>query len=404
MSGAEPRPGSREFNADPWELYRRLRAEAPVAPVTLSSGRKAWIVTRYDDALSVLRDPLFTKERNKARGVDSRPSLLAPKILRALERNMLDVDDPDHRRLRALVQKAFTPRLIESMSDSVARIARELLDALPQDRPFDLLEHFARPLPVRVIAEMLGIAPSERHHFERWSARIVAADSSDWAKLRALPSIYAFVRYIGRLIDARRANAGTDFISALVAAEEEGEKLDREELVAMIFILLVAGHETTVNLIGNGMLALLTHPAELARLRNDRALLGSAIEEMLRYASPLQMATERYACPGAAAGGVSIPRGDLVYVSLAAANRDERQFEDPDRFDISRSPNPHLAFGLGIHHCLGAPLARLEGAIAIDALVSRFGEIRLTERPGKLRWRKGVVLRGLERLRLIVRQ
>lgn len=398
MHRRDARPGSPGFNADPWDFYRRMRETTPVAPIILSSGRRAWVVTRYDDAARVLRDPLFTKERSKARGVTKTASLLTPGVLRALERNMLDVDDPDHRRLRALVQRAFTPRLVESMRGSVARVATELLDEIPKGSTIDLLSRYARPLPVRIIAELLGIAPCERERFEHWSARIVAADSSDWAKLRTMPSIFAFVRFIGRLIDTRRRNPGNDLVSALVAAEEEGERLERDELVAMIFLLLVAGHETTVNLIGNGMLALLEHPTELRRLRDDRSLLGTAVEEMLRCASPLQMATERYACPGATAGEVAIPTGALVYVSLASANRDETQFADPAAFDISRTPNRHLAFGLGIHHCLGAPLARMEGAIAFDQILEHFGTLELAGPADGLRWRKGVVLRGLESL------
>jgi cytochrome P450 len=402
MSGAAPSPGSREFNADPWRFYEQLRASERVAAVKISGRRKAWIVAGYDEAVAVLRDPLFTKERHKALGREVRPSFGVPAVLRAIERNMLDVDDPDHRRLRALVQQAFTPRLIESMRQSIDTITRELLGQMEGSSRVDLIETFARPLPVRVIVDLLGIASDERDRFEQWSSRIVAADTSDWAKLRALPSIFAFVRYIKRLVERRRRAPGTDLISVLVQAEEEGERLDPEELVAMIFLLLVAGHETTVNLIGNGALALMEHPFELERLRREPSILPTAIEEMLRFASPLQMATERYACPGAVAGNVSIPPGDLVYVSLASANRDESQFTDAQRFDISRYPNRHIAFGLGIHHCLGAPLARMEGETAFSLLLERFGRLRLAVPANQLRWRKGVVLRGMESLPVLL--
>ena len=216
--------------------------------------------------------------------------------------------------------------------------------------------------------------------------------------LKAIPSAMAFLRYIRRLVASRRADPRDDLVSALVQAEEAGEQLSEDELVAMVFLLLVAGHETTVNLIGNGMLALLKNPDQMERLRADPTLIKSAVEELLRYDSPLETATERYAREDVTIAGVTIPRGGLVYAVLASANRDERQFPDPDALDITREPNRHLSFGLGPHFCLGAPLARLEGQVAIGTLLRRLPDLRLAVAPESLRWRRGLVLRGLEAL------
>jgi cytochrome P450 PksS len=216
--------------------------------------------------------------------------------------------------------------------------------------------------------------------------------------IKVLPSAMAFLRYIRRLIKKRRVDPGDDLTTALVQAEEAGEQLSEDEMLSMVFLLLVAGHETTVNLIGNGTLALLDHPDEMERLRNDPALIKSAIEELLRYDSPLETATERFALEDVTIEGVTIPRGETVFAVIASANRDDRQFENPDQLDITREPNKHLSFGLGVHYCLGAPLARLEGQIAINALLARAPELRLAGERGALRWRRGLVLRGLEAL------
>jgi cytochrome P450 PksS len=262
----------------------------------------------------------------------------------------------------------------------------------------DLIRDYALPIPTTIIAEMLGVPDSDRRRFHRWSRSIVSAAPSGWGMIKAIPSAMAFLRYIRRLLASRRAQPRDDLVTALVQAEEAGEHLSGDELVAMVFLLLVAGHETTVNLIGNGTLALLMNPAQAERLRGDSTLLKSAVEELLRYDSPLETATERFAREDVSIAGVTIPRGGLVYAALASANRDERQFPNPDVLDISREPNRHLSFGLGPHYCLGAPLARLEGRVAIGTLLSRLPDLRLSVRPESLRWRRGLVLRGLEAL------
>jgi cytochrome P450 PksS len=245
---------------------------------------------------------------------------------------------------------------------------------------------------------MLGVPDADRHRFHRWSRSIVSATPSGWGMIKAMPSAMAFLRYIRRLVAARRAQPRDDLAGALVQAEEAGEQLSEDELIAMIFLLLIAGHETTVNLIGNGTLALLMNPAQAERLKDDPTLIKSAVEELLRYDSPLETATERYAREDVLIAGVAIPRGAIVYAALASANRDERQFSNPDVLDITREPNRHLSFGLGPHYCLGAPLARLEGQVAIGTLLSRLPDLCLSVRPESLRWRRGLVLRGLEAL------
>ena len=314
---------------------------------------------------------------------------------------MLDLDDPDHRRLRTLVSKAFTPRLIERLRGRVEAICQELLDAMERKKGrVELVRDYALPLPATVIAELLGIPADDHRKFHRWSNRIVSVSSGRdvW---RALPAAVAFVRYLRKTSERRRISPEDDLISALVQAEEEGDKLSQDELLAMSFLLLVAGHETTVNLIASGTLALIEHPEQLEELKADPQLIKLAVEELLRYTSPVEIATERYARQDLEVSGTEIPRGELVLAVLGSANRDEQYFDEPDALHLGRDPNKHLAFGRGgVHHCLGAPLARMEGQIAITALLQRFPDLRLAAEPESLRWRRGLFLRGLEKLPL----
>jgi len=395
----DARFASPDFKANPHPVYRRLRDSAPVSRVRLPDGRWAWLITRYDDVASVLKDERFVKDVFRAR--PGNPPWVPP-LFRPLTRNMLDLDAPDHTRLRGLVHKSFTPRLIEQMRDRIQGLTESLIDAVEPTGRMDLIRDYALPIPATIIAEMLGVPPEDRRRFQRWSKSLVAASPSGWGMLRAIPGAVAFLRYIRKLVRARRTAPQDDLVTALVRAEEAGQRLDEDELLAMIFLLLIAGFETTVNLIGNGTLALLEHPAQMQKLRADGSLLPSAVEELLRFDGPLETATERYAMEDVAIGGTTIPRGALVYAVLASANRDERQFPDPDSLDLTREPNRHLAFGLGVHYCLGAPLARLEGQIAFGTLLRRFPELRLAAPRAKLRWRRGLVLRGLESLPLEV--
>jgi cytochrome P450 len=295
------------------------------------------------------------------------------------------------------VHMAFTPRLVENMRDRIQRLTNELLDGVQLRGRMDLIRDYAMPIPTTIIAEMLGVPVSERHKFHRWSNTIVSTVPSRWGILTAIPSLIAFLRYIRKLVRTRRVSPQDDLVSALVQAHEAGDELSEDELLAMISLLLIAGHETTVNLIGNGMLALMEHPQQMNRLRDDPALIKPAVEELLRYDGPVQTATERYTRVDVTIAGVTIPRGEMVFAALASANRDERQFDHPDTLDITREPNRHLAFGQGVHFCLGAPLARLEGQIAINSLLRRIADLRLAV-PGHALRRPGLVLNGLKSL------
>ena len=396
---ADPNIASPEFKADPYPFYARWRAETPVFRIRLPDKQFAWLITRYDDVAGVLRDERFVKDKvNALNPEQTRRQPWVPALFKPLARNMLDVDAPDHTRLRALVHKAFTPRVVEEIRGRIEKLTENLIDTAERRGRMDLIRDFALPIPTTIIAEMLGVPVSDRHKFHRWSRVIVASDPSGWKMLRAVPSAIAFLRYIRKLVQERRTNPRDDLVTALVQVEEVGDRLDEDELVSMVFLLLIAGHETTVNLIGNGLLALLTHPHEMQHLREDPGIIKSAVEELLRFDGPLATATERYAREDVALGGTTIPQGALVYAVLGSANRDERQFSEPDRLDLTREPNRHLAFGLGVHYCLGAPLARLEGQIAIATLLRRLPGLRLSIPPGALRWRRGLVLRGLAAL------
>jgi cytochrome P450 PksS len=395
------------FKANPYPFYARLRVAAPVWPTRLPDKRKAWLVTRYEDVVRVLKDDTFAKDKLNAMDRQQRAKTpWVPGFLKPLERNMLDLDDPDHARLRSLVGKAFTPRLIERLRGRVEALSEELLDAMERKGArrggAELVADYALPLPATVIAELLGVPAEDHAKFHRWSNRLVSV-SSGRDMLRALPAALSFVRYLRKLVERRRVDPQDDLITALIRAEEAGDKLSEDELLAMTFLLLVAGHETTVNLISGGMLALLEHPEQAEELRCDPSLVKPAVEELLRYTSPVEMATERYAREDVEIEGTIIPRGELVLAVLGSANRDERHFEGPDVLDLARDPNRHLAFGRGgVHHCLGAPLARIEGQVAISAFPRRFPKARLAVATETLRWRRGLFLRGLQRLPLVL--
>jgi cytochrome P450 PksS len=387
------------FKANPYPFYARLRAEAPVYRLTLADRRPAWLVTRYDDVVNLLRDDRFVKAKRQVMSPEQAArEPWIPRALRPLEQHMLDSDPPDHTRLRSLVHKAFTPRLIENLRHRVQALTDELLDASQPKGRMDLIRDYALPLPTTIIAELLGVPTRDRHRFQRWSNTIVTAQPTTWGLLKAMPSLFLFMGYIHKFIKTRRSAPADDLVSALVAAREAGDRFSEDELVGMISLLLIAGHETTVNLIGNGVLALLNHPESLDQLRGDPSLIKPAVEELLRYDGPLETATERFAREDVTIAGVTIPRGEMVFAGLASANRDESQFERPDTLDLTREPNQHVAFGLGIHYCLGAPLARLEGQIAINTLLRRLPDLRLAVPADALRWRPGLVLHGLRAL------
>ncbi len=382
-----------EFVADPYPTYHRLRAKDPVYHSPLGF----WVLTRYEDVVAVLRDPRLAKEAI-ASVVAARFGVEVPP---GMGLSMLDRDPPDHTRLRGLVSKAFTPRVVEALRPHIQQIVDDLLERVEAAGSMDLIEEFAYPLPVVVICEMLGVPVEDHERFKGWSLEIARSldlilqpPDSDLAR-RSAHARHALTDYFRGLIAERRASPRADMLSALIAAEEAGDRLSEQELMATCILLLVAGHETTVNLIGNGTLALLRHPDELRRLRENPALIASAVEELLRYDGPVQR-TARIPSAAVAIGGLTIQAGEMVMPFIGAADRDPAHFPDPDRLDIARRDNRHVAFGLGIHFCLGAPLARLEGQIAINTLAQRLPKLALaTDRP---EYRQSLTLRGLKTL------
>jgi cytochrome P450 PksS len=390
------------FKATAYPFYARLRAEAPVYQVTVQGRQTAWLITRYDDVAAVLKDERLAKDKLNALTpcqIARQPWL--PAFFRPLTRSVVAVDPPHHTRLRALVLKAFTPRLIEQMRPRMEELTNTFLDAVQDKGCMDLIRDYALPLPTTIVADMLGIPAEDHPRIHRWANALLESGPflSGWRLLRVIPPVWQIMSYLRGHIRMRRARPRDDLLGALAQAEEAGEKLSEDEVVGMALLLVVAGYETTVNLIGKGMLALLENPEQMARLR-DEALIRPAIEELLRYYSPTEVATERYAREDIRIGGVTIPQGSLVYAVLDSANRDERQFPNPDTLDLSREPNRHLTFGHGIHFCLGAPLSRLEGQIAIRTLLRRMPDLRLSVPRNALRWRPGQMLRGLEALPL----
>ena len=385
------------FKANPFPFYAQLRAEAPVFPVTLMKQR-AWLITRYDDVLNVLKDERFAKDRRNAMTQEQlKKSPWVPPMFKPLEHNMLDLDSPDHTRLRSLVHKAFTPRMAEKMQHQIQDLANKLLDAAEPKGSMDLIADFALPLPLTVIGQILGVPAEDNHKFHRWSKTMISAGTSR-NLLVLIPNIMAFMRYLRKLIKERRVHPKDDLVTALVQAKDGNDQLSEDEILAMIFLLLVAGHETTVNLIGSGTLALLEHPDQLEMLRNEPAFIKTAVEELLRFVCPVEMATERFAREDITIAETTIPHGELVMAVIGSANRDDRYFDNPDSLDITRKNNKHLAFGHGVHFCLGAPLARLEGQIAIKTLIQRMPNLHLSIAQDQIRWRGTFVLRGLEAL------
>lgn len=394
---------SPEFKANPFPFLATLRATEPVYRTTLPDKTKTpvWLVTRYEDVNALLKDERFPKNRRNALTPEQLRKLpWVPPMFRPLERNMLDLDSPDHTRLRALVHKAFTPRLVEQMRERVQTLADELLEGVARRGEMDLINDYALPLPMTIITEILGVPTRDRDKFHEWSKAVVSLSSPN-AALRVIPSVWMFIRYLRRFFKVRRRDPRDDLASALIEAEEAGDKLSEDELLAMVFLLLIAGHETTVNLIGSGVLALLEHPEQMEKLRREPPLIKSAVEELLRYTAPVFMTTERYAREDVTIRGVTIPRGEMTLGVIGSANRDETVFENPDELDITREPNKHLSFGQGIHFCLGAPLARMEAQIAVNTLLRRMPALRLKVSPGSLRWRPSMILRGLDTLPVV---
>lgn len=389
-----------EMKANPYPVYARMRRETPVCKVLYGSGRSpVWMVTRYDDVVTVLKDARFTNDRRKVRKHTPVQMRVLHKLFAPLVNNMLNRDQPDHTRLRGLVHQAFTPKRVEDLRQRIESLTEELADRARRQWPWDVVADYAVPIPTTIIAEMLGVPVQDRERFKNWSNALLLSSATTWRGMAAnVPRLRAFLRYIRGLVQERRLEPKDDLISALVVAEEAGQKLNEDELVSMVLLLLVAGYETTMNLIGNGTLALLENPEEMERLRAHPELLGAAVEEFARYYSPLDYATVRFTREGVTLSGVTIPAAETVVAAVGAANRDERQFTQPETLDVGRDPNRHLGFGMGMHYCLGAPLARLEAQAAFRTLLDRCCSLELAVHPQRLRWRKSTLLRGLESL------
>jgi cytochrome P450 len=392
---------SHTHKANAHSVYTRLRTRTPVCRVILPTRQEAWLLTRYKDVSHLFKDTRFAKDPANAMTKEQLAhQRIPPKMFAPLTRNMLAMDDPDHARLKRLVQAGFTPRRMETLAKRTQEITENLIGKFKNKERFDLMSEFAMNMPVTVISELLGVPEPDRTKFARWSHTLLSVPLGSWRVIFSLPDMIRFMRYLRKLVALKRDKPGDDLVSSLVEIEADGDQLDGEELLAMIAILLSAGHETTTNLIGNGMLALLQNPAQLEQLRSEPTLIDAAVEELLRYASPVETSTFRYAREAVDIAGVQIPQGGIVLGVIASANRDEEQFPNAGIINLARTPNRHLTFGEGGHYCVGAALARMEGRIALSGLLRHFPGLALDQPVDSLKWRPGLVLRGLEQLSL----
>ena len=395
--------GDPAFRADPYPTYAWLRENAPVTQVKAPFGLgKAFMVTRYEDVQAIFKDPRFSTDMRRRGSGDVNGGLVrfAPRSMRILGNQMVTQDDPNHARLKNLVHKAFTPARIASLHGRIEVITKDLLDDAAKRDVIDIVEDFALPLPMTVISEMLGVPEHMRKPFrDLMTGMLDAPGVALFRAFRQFSTTRKLIAFLNDLINLRRREPDDGMITALIAAEQSGDTLDQEELIGMIFVLLLAGHETTVNLIANGVLALLENPDQFRLLRDNPQHIKTAIEEFLRFTNPVEHGVVRFATEDLPVQGVTIPKGSTVMAMLSSANRDEAVFKDPDKLDVTRDPNRHLAFGVGMHYCLGAPLARMEGAIAINALLARFPNLQLAIPPTAVRWRPSIAnFRGLMEL------
>jgi cytochrome P450 PksS len=389
---------SQEFKRNPVAAYAQLLKTDPLQRIHIL-GRDAWLVTDYEDAEAILRDNRTSKDLASSPMVSNEQKSSSNQAyfsnIASWRRDLLTTDPPDHTRLRNLVTKAFTPAMIESLRPRIQQIADELLDAVQPRRSMDLIADFAFPLPITVISEMLGVPLADRDRFRAWTQVIMVVPDNPEQQQSSAAAQEEFVQYIRRLLAEKRASPAGDLISSLIRTEENGDSLSEKELISMIWLLIVAGHETTVNLIGNGTLELLEHPDQMRLLREDPTLIPTAVEELLRFTSPVDLSTGRWANEDIPIRDRVIHKGEAVFVALGAANMDPQAFQSPEKLDVARKENKHLAFGKGIHYCLGAPLARLEGQIAFASLLRRLPDLRLAVDPDQLVWKPSIILRGL---------
>ncbi|MFS0785796.1 cytochrome P450 [Shouchella sp. 1P09AA] len=384
---------NKAFHQSPYETYKEIRSHDEFAKVKLVSGlADSWVAFSYEAAEAVLKDNRFVKNPRNV-FPDLHESELLP-----ISYSMLFVDPPDHKRLRGLVQRAFTPKMIQRLQTRIEKIAQEQVEEIKGKDRVDLIAHYAFPIPIIVICELLGVPAEDRLDFQRWSNTMVELNEDPAFSQQVQEQMIEFQQYIEQLLVEKRRQPEEDLLSELIRAEEDGERLSIQELYGAIMLMIVAGHETTVNLIANGMLALFTNPEQMTKLKGDLTLIDGAIEEILRYNGPVEFSTDRYASESFTFMGKQLQKGDHVLVSLASADHDSAVFTEPESFDITREKSPHLAFGKGIHYCLGAPLARLEGKIAIQTLLQAFPNMSLDASLSDLEWRQSFVIRGLKEL------
>lgn len=385
---------------NPHPILAQMRKEAPLYKLNRTEmGHIPWLLTRYEDCINLTKDDRFTKSLLRRPNADlTDPNDMSMQAAATINRHMLTVDPPDHTRLRNLVHRAFTPRMIREMGGRIQQIADDLIDKMQGKSQIDLIADFTVPLPITVIAELLGVPASDHGKFREWTQTIIVDGTRGVAGDRVAGAALEFIMYFHQLFDERRADPREDLISGLLQVEEAGDKLSSEELISMVFLLLAAGHETTVNLLANGTVDLLQHPDQLQLLRNNPALIDSAVEEMLRFNGPVGATTMRWALQDVEIHGQIIPAGDMVLASLLGADRDPAVFANPDVFDITRDPNPHMAFGHGIHYCLGAPLARMEGVIAFNTLLKRLPNLSLAVDVNALEWNDTILLHSMKAL------
>lgn len=379
---------TKEFTHNPYPVYEKLRQSDPILNLQFPDGRFGWLISNYEQAVEALKDVRFSKDVAKAMGQEQTS---------VFSTNMLFSDPPDHKRLRGLVQKGFTPQRIGDMRGHIQEIADNLLDAVSSKDTINLIDEYAFKLPIIVISEILGVPTEDQDKFRVWSNSIIGASNQEMNE-QVVQHMNEFIAYLKDWFVKVREQPGDDMISQLVIAENQGDRLSEQELYGVVTLMIIAGHETTVNLIGNGVLALLEHPEQRRLLQEQPELIHSAIEEMLRYNGPVEFSTSRWAAEDMDFHGVHMKKGDLVVIALNSANRDASQFENPDIFDITREKSQHLSFGKGIHLCLGAPLARLEGEIAINTLLRRYPHFELQRDIDELEWRPGMIVRGVKEI------
>ncbi len=383
--------------SNPSDAYAGLRAAGPVHRISGSDGKPAWLVTRYDDVRQALADPRLSLDKRNGLPGNYRGMALPP----ALDANLLNLDPPDHTRIRRLVSQAFTTRRVDALRAPIRSTAEALLDEVIAAGTADLLSAYAAPLPIAVICDLLGVPEEARTDFRQWTDVLVAPDPSRPDEARQ--AIGAMLAFFAELISSKRAAPGDDLVSDMIAAQDEGDRLSDDELTSLVFLILFAGYENVVHLIGNATIALLDDPEQWKRLQADRSLIPAAVEEFLRYDGPAPLAIRRFPLVDVTIGGELIPAGETVLLGIASANRDATRFPDADRLDFDRVTAGHLALGHGIHYCLGAPLARLETAIALDVLLDRAPRLRLAVPREELEWRPSIRTRGLTALPIAVR-